>query len=80
MIRYLSWVANAGLFVLCCFLLASNDATTFVLLAGGTGSSSFSIPGDPGLVGISFYNQYAEIRPTSATGIVFSNGGAGTVL
>jgi hypothetical protein len=59
----------------CTFLLARNQATLYATAdANGFAAIPLPIPGDPALVGQSFFFQGAALAPSSANGFVLSAG------
>lgn len=62
-----------------CTLYINATSSTLVLLSGGAGAAPFVIPNQTGLIGVRVYNQYAEVRPAVASGVVLSNASIATI-
>lgn len=62
-------------FGLACRLLATPDATQFLVTSGGTGSWSLAIPNAPAFAGLHLWNQVLEFSAIHAV----SNGGDGEI-
>ena len=63
-----------------CFVHTSSD-NALLLLTDGQGTASFqtTLPGNPGLIGVTFYNQAAVVSQQNALGLIVSNRGEGVV-
>jgi general secretion pathway protein C len=51
MARYASWLANAALFALCCFLVANTTNTVLAALAAAPPAEAAEVPASPGAAG-----------------------------
>jgi hypothetical protein len=63
-----------------CSLLAAPDVAFALANQGGTAAWSVLLPNDPGLVGVSFYNQGFVLDPgANPLGVTATGGGCGTI-
>lgn len=63
-----------------CSVFVSPDVTQlFVTDASGAASAPFSIPANPGNIGLSLYHQWAVVDPINALGLVVSEAGKATI-